>query len=458
MKSEEPYKHIEDKIKMVVNAHEYPYSEAAWKRMELLLNQKDDKKRPFFWLWSMVIIGVLFGGYLIVYKKSNLKKSLALHSGIKIKAVTLIDSIKEQSKVDRTDLIKKPIILDSISGNSIVNSSDNVLKKLPQKFAIPMAKKLINAVLSKQKTSKDIEQDDEPFSKQKENYKNSSRTSIKINNGESGSDDKIANKDLLAAKSNEANEKKIVIENPINELEQKKSFEIIVKENRDEKKDTVLNSLVEKNANKSSEHKKHKILSSFYALGTYGREANTTRLLSFSNTTITPNYGLDLGYQINKRLSVQAGFHASAKKYIAGPNDYNVKQGSYLSTVKIIEVDANCLVYQMPITVQYNWLLKKAFSLYGSAGLSSYIMKKEDYNYTFDNYFGRYTYPYSYTGNKHLFAGANLSVGIEKRINNKFYLQAAPIVTIPIKGVGYGTVKLFSTSFNFGIKYFPLKK
>jgi hypothetical protein len=203
--------------------------------------------------------------------------------------------------------------------------------------------------------------------------------------------------------------------------------------------------------------KKNKTVSGFYLLGTIGAEASSAKLLSYENSSLVPAYGAGLGYRFNKRLSIQTGFYAGAKKYIAGPDDYNPKAGTYLSTVKIIKVDANCMVYEVPVTLQYNWLIKPKTNYFAALGVSSYIMKKEKYNYTFERNYTQYTYPYDYTKNSHLFASLQLSLGMEKQIARKLFIQLAPTVSLPLQGVGEGSVKIFTTRLHVGLKYFPFK-
>jgi hypothetical protein len=69
MNSEEQFKNFEKNIAQAVNSSEYPFTEEAWKRMELLLDKKDKKRRPLFWIWSFVLFGFFIGGYFI-YKNS----------------------------------------------------------------------------------------------------------------------------------------------------------------------------------------------------------------------------------------------------------------------------------------------------------------------------------------------------------------------------------------------------
>jgi hypothetical protein len=85
-------------------------------------------------------------------------------------------------------------------------------------------------------------------------------------------------------------------------------------------------------------------------------------------------------------------------------------------------------------------------------------MKQEDYNYHYMHNNIYYVTPKTYTGNKNLFAVFNLSAGIEKKISSSFSVLAEPSVGIPLGGVGEGSVKLYSTALQLGLKYSPSKK
>ena len=155
---------------------------------------------------------------------------------------------------------------------------------------------------------------------------------------------------------------------------------------------------------------------------------------------------------------MQTGFYAGRKKYIAGPEDYYPKTGSYWDMVQIVKVDASCLVYDIPLTVRYNFLLKPTTIYYATAGFSSFIMKEEDYYYYYTNNNMPHESAYTYTGNKHFFSVFNISAGIEKKLSSNFSLLAEPSLSIPISGVGDGSVKLYSAALQVGLKYNPHRK
>jgi hypothetical protein len=155
---------------------------------------------------------------------------------------------------------------------------------------------------------------------------------------------------------------------------------------------------------------------------------------------------------------VQTGFYSSSKKYVAGPEDYKAKPGSYWGSVDITKIEANCLVYEIPLLLRYDLTTNKKINIFSSASLSSYLMKKEDYHYYYYRYGASHEASASYKGNQHLFSVLRFSAGVEKKISKQFSLNAAPGLAIPLAGVGEGQVKLFSTDLMVGLKFTPLSK
>jgi hypothetical protein len=206
----------------------------------------------------------------------------------------------------------------------------------------------------------------------------------------------------------------------------------------------------------AAKQKQNKTNSSrFYFIAAAGAEGSGVKL--FSSDKITARGGLMIGYQLSNNFSIQTGFFSGSKKYVAGPGDYNAKDG-YWSVVDITSVDANCLVYEVPLDVRYDFTPGKSLKIFAASGLSSYIMKKEEYHYSYNNngypHYGHATYK----GNQHLFSVLKLTAGIEKNISKKMAIHAAPAISIPLAGVGEGQVKLYSTEIMIGLRYQPLKK
>lgn len=471
MSSEKQYKYIDDKIKEAANAADYPFNEASWKKMEALLDKKEDKRRPFFWIFGALLFGVLLLGGGIIYHSMN-KDDQSQHTG---KQVDNKNNVTQKHHV----LNVADIVTDENTAspeNKVTNTT------APTSGSINTGKDLIAAA--------DYKRDEKNTYRQKAAKQSpvtnftpvinlhSKNTRVK-HIGKTKNDDHDnyngVNKNMYADKNKFA--VKIITPEPENDKgnnENKTAIDAealantrnvktdpqkidIAKPEEPTKPDTSHKKTNTPEKSENKKNKKNKNISGFYLVGTVGAEASSTKLLSYKNSSITPAYGAGLGYRFNKRISLQTGFYAGAKKYVAGPGDYNVKPGSYLSTVKIIKVDANCMVYEVPVTLLYNWLIKPKTNYYASVGVSSYIMKKEKYNYTFERNYTQYTYPYDYTKNSHLFASLQLSLGMEKQIARKLFIQVAPTVSLPLQGVGEGSVNIFTTRLHVGLKYLPFK-
>ena len=479
MSSERQYSDIENKIIEAASGSDYPFDEASWKKMELLLDKRKDKHRPFFWIFTVMVLGVLILGGAYVYKNNSHKNNLPVAN--KQTDNTTNNQLSKNNLNTHSDLLPHEQtalpVKNSNGSNTDVTAVDSATATdltadgdlSSGKIKVRASKNKNNAVLITGKKEPVFGKKNKRLKKQKEkkytdgdDYSAGKKITYKTNN-------KVAMQVTAPALENEKDAEKNIadIDTYINgsdtdtktPLVDTASDAVTIIPIADKlKPDTAGKKITTTKKTDPKKDKKKSVSAGLYVLGSLGAEINSTKLFSFKNSKIVPRYGFAAGYQINRRLSVQAGFYAGSKKYSAGPNDYTVKPGSYLSTVKIIEVDADCRVYEIPVTFQYNWLIKPATNYYVTVGLSGYLMKKEKYNYTFENYGTLYTYPYTYTKNSHLLASVNFSVGVEKKIGRKLYLQLAPVINVPLNGVGDGKVKLFTTSLNMGIKYFLFKK
>jgi len=170
--------------------------------------------------------------------------------------------------------------------------------------------------------------------------------------------------------------------------------------------------------------------------------------------------GIGIGYKISDRLSLQTGFYSSRKIYTAPAYDYKAPAWwwSYYPTLE--SVDANCKVYEIPLLVNYNFTRNKKANWFGTAGLSSYLMKKEAYDYNYKTNTGQLaTRSWVYNNeNKHYFSVLTLAGGYERNLNKQLSLSFSPYFKIPLKGIGFGNVKLNSAGVLVSANFKPFVK
>lgn len=161
-------------------------------------------------------------------------------------------------------------------------------------------------------------------------------------------------------------------------------------------------------------------------------------------------YGLTIQYRFARRWSVETGILVTPKRYTSNNLRY---EGITPYRNNLRDVDAVCRVIDIPLNVRYDLLQRGHGRFFASAGLSTYLMQKEDYtvNYVVNDSLIKRPVDF-YNKNRHPFSVANLSLGYEYN-RNRFSLQAAPYLKIPLKGIGQGKAELFSSGLQIAVKY-----
>lgn len=155
--------------------------------------------------------------------------------------------------------------------------------------------------------------------------------------------------------------------------------------------------------------------------------------------------GLLLSYHVNNHWSFTTGAVYSQKPYGGTWRDYGVVKKRYPPDPYhvIRKIDANCGVLDVPININYAFMNTPNYTLSATAGLSSYFMLKEKYNYKYQS--GWDTDREFTNANQHYLAVLNLAFTYQFPLNKNMTLGVQPFTKIPLRPVGYGEVKLYST-------------
>jgi len=179
-------------------------------------------------------------------------------------------------------------------------------------------------------------------------------------------------------------------------------------------------------------------------------------LVGFSEVTRPgTNLGILLEYQLNRRWSINSGITYSRKNYTAKGEDYHPPKGFWDYGFVPDMTDATCEVIDIPINIRYYFRPAKSNRLFASTGLSTYLMLTEDYKYQYGRDDPQHLV-LSWSGkneNQHYFAIYNLSVGYQRSMGKQWFLEIEPFVKLPLTGVGFGEVDLWSTGASFSLKY-----
>ena len=440
------FEDFDKKIKEAADQHHPAYDEKAWQKMETLLNkhlpqQKDDRRRILFSLLLFIIIGG--GAYMVIKKPWN--KNLASHqlapeNKTKVQATTnekLNKTNTGSSNTESENLNRNKNIAIAPEGGNI-NAGNNSIRSSVNKEPKNIR---VNNILRKSNT-------------------NAGNQNVLLEN------DNTRDRNIVVTDDTKKNEQKVNFDNPKSEASSNSNSVV----NNGENKITNSNNLISKNEvktnndeqiskpeSKNSHQQKGALnnkngFSFFVSAGPDVSKAGNSKT---GKTTLL--YGAGVGYTKN-HITLRTGIYASKKIYWAGANDYKL---SYVTPppTKFEGADANCDVIDIPIKLSYAFDVRDKGNLFAGVGLSSYLMKKEKYVYTYKTASSTFYYPYQTSNeNRHYFSILNLSAGYTYRINNTISISAEPYAEIPLTGIGVGKVHLNSGGILFTVGIKPFKK
>lgn len=169
-----------------------------------------------------------------------------------------------------------------------------------------------------------------------------------------------------------------------------------------------------------------------------------TSVQKSGRSSLSGGFGVEATLFLTKKLSVTTGAAYAKKIYDSDFSQYN-PNSNYVFKANPANIHANCDVIDIPINVNYKIFDGRRNSISVSTGLSSYLMLKEKYSYSYN---GAYQGPQSYevrNQNQHYLGIANVGVEFQHKINNNLSISAKPFMKIPLTNIGYGNSKLSST-------------
>ncbi|HMH31614.1 MAG TPA: hypothetical protein VK543_01220 [Puia sp.] len=187
-----------------------------------------------------------------------------------------------------------------------------------------------------------------------------------------------------------------------------------------------------------------------------------TSVNSVAPDKLSSNFGLSLGYEFLKGLSINTGIIYTKKNYSANGDDFHAPESTFWGNRKPEYVQGDCSMWEIPLTLRYDFEVTGRTTFFINGGFSSYLMRHEDYTY-FGHYYtlgGQmrgYSYPGHFNNHRDYFASViDLSFGIEQRLSKNLSLQVEPFLRMPVRGVGLGQLQLSSYGLGLSLRYAPV--
>jgi len=428
------------RIKEAADHYHPEYDDTAWQKMEQLLDEHlpvEKERRPVLFLIPLVLC-IGFFLFLFLFNSKNNKTEapqIVISKNKTEKAIKPLSA--DVSKNNST----QPSIVSTKASRTISNAKNNIEKNNR------------NSIEEKTEKTRSINssgnQDDKKMIPVFDNERASKNNT---NNPQEITAEERSN----STKTIEANENNSQSLPKRNESEQDKSLA---------KHDTIAKNNIAKTEphvglknRKKARNSNGGFANNFGVNVSAGPDISDVYHNSIGKVTIA--YGAGLSYDISKKLNIRTGFYSSKKIYSVSGDDYKIPPGSIGNYEYLENVEANCNVYEIPVKLAYSFGKIKNHSWFVSTGLSSYLMKKESYDYYYKTPGGQiYNKDWSISNkNKHFFSVLDISGGYQYFFNSQFSLIAEPYVNLPLTGIGAGKVKLNSGGILFTIQAKPFFK
>lgn len=167
---------------------------------------------------------------------------------------------------------------------------------------------------------------------------------------------------------------------------------------------------------------------------------------------IGTTFGLQLGYTFNDHWAVESGLYLDRKRYYTDGEYFNTSKVSMPTYSKLLNVDGTCYMWEIPVNVRYNLNKGIRIQWFATAGLSTYLMSKENYTYQYEvNWSVEESKWNIHRPSQYWFSIVNLSAGFEQRLGAVGNLRLEPYIRIPMSGVGTGKLAIMSAGLNVGL-------
>jgi hypothetical protein len=450
---------IDKLISDAANQHHPPYDDKSWGKMEALLDEhlpvKKDRRRYVFFILLFLLLGGAIGTALLLPWKNNTAEA-AGNGNVDKQPVALA----EVKTVDGTANTNEPQVA---SQQPATNISKANTKPITSANVITSTNSKALSTSKNEQPDLQTEAVNKPLT-----YAKKGKTSVRIKNAAVGEDDgdnptvtsakkKISDTDNTAA-DNTTTINDIATSSIDKPAAEQKSNETVVKTTDSTATTTITQVETAKGKPVANNKKKtdKNFVNNFAITATAGADMSYIELNAAGKTQFV--YGAGLNYFIGKHFRAGVGLYTTKKIYTAAPYQYKFAAGS--AYPNLTGINADCKVYEIPVSLYYNFDAAKKHNWFGGISISSLLMKKETYDYLYKNPAGQ-TYNYVKTinnENKHYFSVLTLSGGYQYNLNNRFSFIAEPYLKLPLTGIGAGEIKLNSTGLLFTAVFKPFSR
>ncbi len=443
---------IDKLITDAANQHHPPYDDKAWGKMEAMLNQhlpqKRDRRRYAFLLFFFILAASVIGIAIVQTRSSHATADSAAPtaSGAVLQTVPANNAVSPDGALSATGGSSSLSTTPDIGTGAIPVSpaADAVTTAAITAAAINNSRKQASgnkiAYTTKSSTRLRIKKPAAAMSDEESFAANKSAAADAADNGNSSLTGSKTEKDITTA-----------VTQPATAVQQ---TTLVTPDTASPAKTVTATSHTA--ASNNTKKKDNSFAGNMAFTFTAGADVSYIDINNAGTTKLF--YGAGISYTVGKHLRIGAGLYVSDKVYTAHPYQYKFTGGSYNPNLK--SIDADCKVYEIPLSVYYSFGNAKKHSWFAGLGGSTLLMKKEVYDYNYQTPAGQwYSYAKTYSNvNKHYFSVLTISGGYQYNLNKRLSVIAEPYLKLPLGGVGAGKIALKSTGLAFTAVLKPFVK
>ena len=190
----------------------------------------------------------------------------------------------------------------------------------------------------------------------------------------------------------------------------------------------------------------------FYVGFIGGPDFSTVKLQSVEQ--VGYSLGVLAGYRFNKHFAIETGLLWDKKFYYTEGKYFSKDQLYVPPSAYILNVNGNCNMFEIPISLRYDFAHSTRNGFFITGGMSSYLMKQQNYTALVSN--SSTQWPASFSSDQssnYFFSIIQLSGGYEFAINGNNKIRIEPYVKIPLQGIGIGSLPISSAGIYLGITH-----
>lgn len=443
--SDLPKQELDELFREGADMQTFEYNEAAWDKMEVMLDRDDRKRRVS--LWILLLVGVtlaVISGLYYNSLESNTSQSDLIFAN-------------ENSELQSSD-INNEIIKQTISNESNVSLLDNETVVINEKT---IQQEIKNTEVSRKNIASI----------------NTENVSIEESGPNAVSKRFNANNESASTYQNETNSNHLV-----NPEEVVKATAVVKKEISDSEflaKDiitvrdlgsNVVNTYLDKEFSQLKNNLPFVDVDYLNDLDPMDDSPSIASRFSYSLFAAPEwssvgadgpkergyKFGAKVGFQLTNHWELSTGLSLSQKKFNGKGSQFTISEG-WVDDIMPMTMAGKCNIFEIPLDVVYHFSGVGENGFYASAGLRAYMLHSEWYGFEYNTFHDSnpdlIREKVMDNENKNWLGSIELSLGYTQKVNNNLSVQVAPYLQIPATGFGDGKVNLYSGGVQFAVRF-----